>query len=216
MIRFEDLAIGKLGLMDLEVRPGKCCALIMPDEHSKNMLLATLAGFMKPAAGRLTLLGVDPCMSDEHALLELYWRVGVVWAKGRLLSNLKVWENILLPREYHDGTKGADVEPLVIEVFGHFGVTGAEVEEVLQSHPFTLPAHHKAMAALAREMLKEPEVMIYDTIFDGLSPEVARSAISLARDFDTMSQTRSSLYLLLDDDMLHALESDVLLDMRSQ
>ena len=66
---------------------------------------ALLTGRLPPASGRLCLLGEDLYAAPREKALALFREVGIVREGGGLVSNLRAWENILLPVSYHAGSR---------------------------------------------------------------------------------------------------------------
>jgi phospholipid/cholesterol/gamma-HCH transport system ATP-binding protein len=215
MIRLEDIKVEGYEPISIEVGSGVRCAVIALSEHQKDIILRMLAGMRRPDEGRVLFDGIDVYSLSESDRVDLYRYVGFVWAQGGMLSNLKVWENIILPVEYHRGLTGDVVEEKVLGMLEALGVVRESAEGFLQSPPYALPAHQRMYAAFVREALMEPDLMIYDSIFDGLGPSSARQLKALASGFDTALEGRAALYLVVDEVSLKVIDSDIVIDLRS-
>ncbi len=215
MINIDNLKIGAALPFSVSIDPGMSCKIIATSEHQKNLLLATFAGFRKPEGGTYKLFDTNVYALSEKEHSSLFRRVGLVWNQGGLLSNIRVWENILLPLEYHYNTVSEDIEHSVLALLAELGIEEDEAEKLLQSTPYTIPAHMKRFIGLIREILIEPEIVIYDSLFDGLERRSVRGLIKLLKGFEEASPLRPTLSLSTDDRTLDGMESDIVIDLRS-
>ena len=215
MIQIEDLRVGRAEPFSVKVGPGKSCKVIASSEHQKNLLLATLAGLRRPEEGTYRLFGTDVFSLGEEEHIELFRRVGLIWNQGGLLSNIRVWENILLPLEYHYNTVAGDIVHSVLSLLAELGVEGEEAERLLQSTPYTIPVHTKMFIGLIREILLDPEIVIYDSLFDGLERRSVTGLVKLIKGFEESDPDRPTLSLSTDERTLKGMESDIVIDLRS-
>jgi phospholipid/cholesterol/gamma-HCH transport system ATP-binding protein len=174
----------------------------------KDVLHGLLLGWETPRQGRVQLFGETLAELTEDAQLALYQRVGVVPENGGLISNLKAWENILLPASYHLGKTADAVETEVAELFRRFGYTDEAIETLMGRLPDGLSLLEKRLAALARARLMEPDILIYDYLFAGLPRETAGLLLELTRAYHEQKRGRISLYLLPDDGLNARLKTD--------
>ncbi len=214
MINIEDLSVEGSKPFSVEVGPGKSCKVIASSEYQKNLLLATFAGFRKPEGGIYKLFGTDVFSLSEKEHINLFRRVGLIWNQGGLLSNIRVWENILLPLEYHHNAVSADIEHSVLDLLSVLGVEGADAERLLQSTPYTIPVHMKMFIGLIREILLDPEIVIYDSLYDGLERRSVKGLLKLIKGFEEASPERPTLSLSTDERTLKSMESDIVIDLR--
>lgn len=87
---------------------------------------------------------------------------------GGLLSHLSVWKNLLLPLEYH----GRDVRHAAEDAALLFVLCGedeANLPRLMDSYPDALSLYERRLAGFVRALLLEPEVLVLDGIFDGLT-----------------------------------------------
>ena len=102
--------------------------------------------------------------------------VVIVPHNGGLISNLRVWENIVLPVQYHGIELAGNLEDNVARLLGQCGVEDEKsVSELLFKLPDQLSLYEKRLAGFVRAMLMSPELIIYDSMNEGLSrKELAR------------------------------------------
>lgn len=119
---------------------------------------------------------------DKNAFLDLFLRppeTALVAADGGLLGNLKIDENLMLPLSYH-GMATDSVEQRIVELFGACGLNEIELRSMLVKVPSQLSLYQKRLVGFVRSALGNPRVMVYDSIWDGLS----RAEIDRVRLFD--------------------------------
>ncbi len=104
--------------------------------------------------------------------------VVIVPHNGGLISNLRVWENIILPVQYHAIQIAGKIEDSVAQLLVQCGVEGEEaVSELLLKLPDQLSLYEKRLVGFVRAVLMSPELVIYDALNEGLSrKELARIA----------------------------------------
>ncbi len=111
--------------------------------------------------------------SQRAALLEnLGSQPGVVIVphNGGLISNLRVWENIILPVQYHGIEVAGKLEDSVVSLLLQSGLEDeAAVSSLLLKLPDQLTLYEKRLAGFVRAMLMAPELIIYDSMNEGLS-----------------------------------------------
>ncbi len=219
MIRFDELRVADEKPFSAELGPGASCKIVASSEYQKNLLLATLAGFREPEGGSYYIFGKSVYPLDEKEHSGLFRHVGFVWNQGGLLSNIRVWENILLPLEYHSNKRPEEIEGRVKEMLALLGIVGPDADSLLQSSPYTIPAHRKMFIGLIREILMDPEIIIYDSIFDGLGHRAVRGLVKILNEFERGSEKgprkRTAISLGTDTRTPKGMDSDIVIDLRT-
>jgi predicted ABC-type transport system involved in lysophospholipase L1 biosynthesis ATPase subunit len=137
--------------------------------------------------------------------------LAIVAARGGLIGNLKVWENLILPIAYSENERGAapldQLEARAESLFRELGVLRERFAELCALLPDRLSEFERRLTAFVRAMLAEPEIIVYDGLFDGLS----RAEIDKAARFDRLFRLhfpfRTALYVDAEDPMLPALRA---------
>ena len=93
----------------------------------------------------------------------------IVPADGGLIGNLKVWENLVLPAAYHAAPRYSELEQRAACIFAELGIGGERCESICRLLPDHLDRFERRLAAFVRAMLSEPEIIVYDSPFEGLS-----------------------------------------------
>jgi len=199
MIRFDHVTKGPVRNLSFDLERGGTAKILFDSEDRKNLLFGLLAGLQRPEAGRILFFGEDLFAHEEDERLALFRRIGVVPADGGLISNLKAWENLLLPAWYHRGLTAEQAERPVAEIFDQLGPGEAGLKQRMGELPGQLSLYERRVVALARAMLMEPDILIYDFTFTGLERDVAQRLMRLTGEFHGRKAGRVSLYLCPDD-----------------
>jgi phospholipid/cholesterol/gamma-HCH transport system ATP-binding protein len=138
----------------------------------------------------------------------------VVAPRGGLIGNLKVWENLVLPVEYHGRAPLAPLRVLEARaerLFRALGVAQERFVELCGLLPERLTEFERRLAAFVRGMLAEPEVMVYDGLFDGLARNEAQKAARFDPLYLRHFPFRTAVYLDTHDPMMPGLEAHPLI-----
>lgn len=122
----------------------------------------------------------------------------VVRADGGLIGNLKAWENLVLPATYHTDARVLDLEANATQLFAEFGVSGADFERLCSSFPDELDRFERRLCAFVRAMLTEPQFVVYDSLFNGLTREETGKVVGFDRRFHARFPLGTSLHLTAD------------------
>ena len=131
--------------------------------------------------------------------------VAIVAARGGLIGNLKVWENLVLPIAYCGEARLDELEARAEGLFRELGVLRERFAELCALLPDRLSEFERRLAAFVRAMLAEPEIMVYDGLFDGLTRAEIESATRFDQLFRLHFPFRTAIYVDAEDPMLPAL-----------
>ena len=134
--------------------------------------------------------------SQRTALLQALGEqpgVVIVPHNGGLISNLRVWENIILPVQYHGIELAGELEENVTQLLIQCGVQDeAAVSELLLKLPDQLSLYEKRLVGFVRAMLMSPELVIYDSMNEGLSRKELARVVKFDRVFRLYFPFRTS------------------------
>ncbi|MBA4349538.1 MAG: hypothetical protein C0415_06080 [Thermodesulfovibrio sp.] len=212
MIKFEDVTTENFSSLSFEIKEGSVCKIITNSDNEKNRLLDTILGFHKPVSGRVLIFDNEIYSIPEKESIKIFKRIGVVLKEGSIISNLKVWENITLPVWYHTEIKPAEMEKKVISLFEEIGRDISYISGYMGKLPGPLPVHEKMLISLIRAMLMEPELMIYDSLFEGLNPEMMERLVKLTTDFHSEKKGRISVHISSDEQSLKNIKPNMVLN----
>ena len=162
--------------LDLAIPRGSVVAILGTSGSGKTTLLQLMAGSLRPAAGRVTVCGSDVHALSHDELYALRRRMGMMFQKGGLFSDLSVFENVAFPMREHTRLPEALIHDLVIMKLDTVGLRGA-----YRLMPGELSGGMARRIALARAIALDPVLIIYDEPFAGLDPITLNVVCKLIR-----------------------------------
>lgn len=151
--------------LNLSVQRGSITAVMGPSGTGKTTLLRLITGQVQPAAGTVEVFGQDVATLDHKGVFALRKRVGMLFQNGALLTDLDVFENVAFPVREHTKLPEPLLQTLVVSKLQAVGLRGAA-----HLMPQQLSGGMARRVALARAIVMDPEVLIYDEPFVGLDP----------------------------------------------
>ena len=162
--------------LDLDVKAGEIFVLMGPSGSGKSILLKHIIGLEDPDAGEI-LIGGKPTQSAN--VLEEY-RLAMVFQSGALLNSLTVGENVALYLVEHRLKPPEEIARIVSETLEVVGLKGAE-----DKMPSELSGGMKKRAAIARALVIEPQLILYDEPTSELDP---LSSVIIAEEIVKLNQ----------------------------
>ena len=156
--------------VSFSVPRGKIVALIGGSGTGKSVLLREIIGLLRPASGRIRLLGTDVWSVPEHELDALRRRLGMMFQDGALFSSLTVAQNVATPLIEHAKVPQQLLAPLVQLRIALAGLPADAAGRM----PSELSGGMRKRAAIARALALEPELLFLDEPTSGLDPVTAR------------------------------------------
>ena len=156
--------------VSFSVPRGTIAALIGGSGTGKSVLLREIIGLMRPAAGKIRVLGTDVLDAPDEKLSDLRRRFGMMFQDGALFSSLTVAENVAVPIREHARVPAQLVGPLVQLRIALAGLPA----EAATRMPSELSGGMRKRAAIARALALEPELLFLDEPTSGLDPVTAR------------------------------------------
>ncbi len=179
VICFEDvrLCFGEQCLFDgisFQVSKGATKVLLGEAATGKTTLLKLALGLIRPDAGRIWVCGAEVTRLPEEQLFELRRHIGMVFQESALFDSLSVRENVafrLIEEQRHDD---AEIERRV-----RIALSFVELEDAIDQMPADLSGGMKRRVSIARALISEPEVMLYDSPTGGLDPITSTTIMEL-------------------------------------
>ena len=159
----------------INLSPGSSCQLIPASSTRRREVIESLLGQVKSA---------------------------IVGADGGLISNLSVRENIALPAQYHSVGSEADRASRLTELTQHFGEDGAALRALDYAQPARLSLLQRRLAGFLRAMLLEPELMVFDSLLEGVSRANAATLREFKRVFHLYFPFRHVVFVNFAEDPL--------------
>jgi len=152
---------------------GETKALFGVAGSGKSTTLKLTLGLMKPDAGRIFLLGQEVTSMSEQELFELRRRVGIVFQESALFDSLKVRENVAF-RLMEEHLSEEEIDRRVREALRF-----VELERTIDMYPSELSGGMRRRVAIARAIITQPEVLLYDSPTGGLDPVTSNTIVEL-------------------------------------
>jgi phospholipid/cholesterol/gamma-HCH transport system ATP-binding protein len=151
--------------INVRVAAGGITALMGPSGTGKTTLLRLIMGQISPQQGRISVFGQDVTALSRPALYQLRQRVGLLFQNGALLTGMSVFENVAFPVREHANLPERVLRELVLMKLQAVGLRGAA-----DLMPSELSGGMARRVALARAIVMDPEILLYDEPFVGLDP----------------------------------------------
>jgi phospholipid/cholesterol/gamma-HCH transport system ATP-binding protein len=151
--------------VDLDIPRGRLSAILGASGSGKSTLLQLMGGLLRPNAGTVRICGQDVHALDRAGLEALRRRMGMMFQKGGLFTDLTVFENVAFPIREHTKLPEPILHDLVLMKLHAVGLRGA-----YRLRPAELSGGMSRRVALARAIALDPELVIYDEPFAGLDP----------------------------------------------
>ena len=159
---------------NLEIPRGQITAIIGLSGAGKTMLLKHMIGLMKPDGGQVLLDGIDINRLSRQGLYEARKRFGMLFQTGALFDTLTVFENVAFPLREKTGMAEVEIREKVRRILRHVGL-----EEAEEKFPDELSGGMVRRAALARAVVMDPEILLFDEPTTGLDPIIRNSILNL-------------------------------------
>ena len=163
--------------INLKVEAGKTLALIGGSGKGKSVLLKIVIGLMKPDRGKVLIDNQDISRVRGKALKRLKERCGIVFQGGALFDSLTVFENIAFPLEEKTRMTASQIRDTVVKELARVGLSGAE-----NKYPAEISGGMKKRVALARCLVMNPEIVLFDEPTTGLDPLIGKAIHKLIRE----------------------------------
>jgi phospholipid/cholesterol/gamma-HCH transport system ATP-binding protein len=149
----------------LPIYPGKTTAIIGPSGAGKSVLLKHIIGLIQPDSGEVMVHGVDMARAKEREKLKLRKKFGMLFQNGALFDDLSAGENVEFPLRYHSNLSEeqrrelAETKLKLVELDGFY------------DHPTpALSGGQRKRVGLARAIVMDPDVVLFDEPNSGLDP----------------------------------------------
>jgi phospholipid/cholesterol/gamma-HCH transport system ATP-binding protein len=190
LIQLEDVHFGYgerpvLEGVSLKVPKGKVTALMGASGGGKTTVLRLIGGQYRANSGRVLFDATDIGQLQRDALFQARRRMGMLFQFGALFTDMSVFDNVAFPLREHTALPQTMVRDIVLMKLQAVGLRGAR-----DLMPSQISGGMARRVALARAMVLDPELMMYDEPFAGLDPISLGTAARLIRQLnDTLGLT---------------------------
>jgi phospholipid/cholesterol/gamma-HCH transport system ATP-binding protein len=140
----------------------------------KSTILKLTLGLLKPDAGHIYVLGEDVTQMPEDALFDLRRKIGMVFQESALFDSLTVRENVAFRLLEEGDISDDEVEKRVREALRF-----VELEDTVDKFPAELSGGMRRRVAIARAIITQPEILLYDSPTGGLDPVTSTTIVQL-------------------------------------
>jgi len=170
-ISFEDSPV--LDGVSFELRRGETKVVLGVAGSGKSTILKLCLGLLRPDHGRIYVLGHDITTMSEEELFDLRNKVGIVFQESALFDSLTVRDNVAF-RLMEEHLPASEVEKRVRE-----SLSFVELEDAIDKFPAELSGGMRRRVGIARAIITQPEVLLYDSPTGGLDPITSTTIIEL-------------------------------------
>jgi phospholipid/cholesterol/gamma-HCH transport system ATP-binding protein len=151
--------------LDITARQGRITAFMGPSGTGKTTLLRLITGQSRAESGSVKVWGEEVSHMSNRQLFDLRRRMGMLFQNGALLTDEDVYENVAFPLRAHTKLPESLIRQLVLTKLHAVGLRGAA-----RLMPAELSGGMARRVALARAIVMDPDILIYDEPFVGLDP----------------------------------------------
>lgn len=192
VIRFDNVEIAfehpVLEGISFQLPRGETKILMGTAGTGKTLILKLALGLLKPDAGRITVLGEEITEMREEDLFDLRRKIGMVFQESALFDSLTVEENVAYRLMEETGRLTDEIHSRVLEALRF-----VELEHTVNLFPSELSGGMRRRVAIARAIITQPEVILYDSPTGGLDPVTSNTIIELVVKQRDVYQTSSLL-----------------------
>jgi len=185
VVRFEDVSVSfgdtkALDHVSFEMRAGDSRVILGASGSGKTTLLKTALGLVKADSGRLYVFGEDVTNLKESGWFDIRAKMGVLFQEGGLFDSMTIAENVAYPLlnqrvlsrslQNQDGNVDYKVREALRFV---------ELEQTLDKYPSELSGGMRRRVGIARAIVTEPPLLLYDSPTAGLDPITANTIVNL-------------------------------------
>jgi len=163
--------------VNLEIPAGQMTVIIGRSGEGKSVLLKQVIGLIEPTSGTIIIDGIDITKLSESEREESFKKFGYVFQFAALLDSLNVFENIGITL-LENGMSYEQVVPIVKEKLALVQLS----EDTLEKYPSELSGGMRKRVGLARTLVTNPEIILYDEPTTGLDPITSRVIHELMAD----------------------------------
>ncbi|MBN2653766.1 MAG: ABC transporter ATP-binding protein [Nitrospirae bacterium] len=170
MIKIKELkkSFGKQQVLkgvNLEIASGELLAVIGMSGGGKSVLLKHLIGLLKPDSGEILINGRNIVSMNQEDLDEIRSMVGVLFQGGALFDSMTVYENVSFPLKEKTKMNREDIDVRALSALEDVGLSGMG-----HKYPAEISGGMRKRVGLARALISEPSVVLFDEPTTGLDP----------------------------------------------
>lgn len=181
-LAFDDQVV--LNKISFSVRRGETRIVLGGSGSGKSTIINLILGLIKPDAGQVLIDGLDITELDDQDMMRIRKTIGMIFQEGALFDSLSVYDNVAY-RLHEEGVPEDEVEHEVLRMLRFINL-----EEAIDKMPIELSGGMRRRVGIARALVGNPNIVLFDEPTAGLDPPTARTICELAiklRDIEDVS-----------------------------
>ncbi|MBA2733801.1 MAG: ATP-binding cassette domain-containing protein [Acidobacteria bacterium] len=173
-----------LGGLSFKVQRGETKIILGGSGCGKSTTIKLVLGLLKPDSGQVLVDGEDITHYDEIEMMRVRKKIGMIFQEGALFDSLSVYDNVAF-RLHEQGVPEEEVEPEVRRMLRF-----VNLEDAIDKMPIELSGGMRRRVGIARALVGDPKIVMFDEPTAGLDPPTARTICELAmklRDLEDVS-----------------------------
>lgn len=198
-LAFDDQVV--LDGINFAVRRGETKIVLGGSGSGKSTIINLILGLIKPDSGQVLVEGEDITEFDDAEMMRVRKNIGMVFQEGALFDSLSVYDNVAY-RLHEAGVDEEEVEHEVVRMLQF-----VDLEDAIDKMPIELSGGMRRRVGIARALVGNPHIVLFDEPTAGLDPPTARTICELAiklRDIEDVS----SIFVTHEMDNLEYLSSE--------
>jgi phospholipid/cholesterol/gamma-HCH transport system ATP-binding protein len=182
VLAFDDRMV--LNKLSFKVMKGETKIILGGSGGGKSTIIKLVLGLLKPDEGRVFVDGEDVTEYNEVQMMKVRKKIGMVFQEGALFDSLSVYDNVAY-RLHEQGLPEEEVEPEVRRMLRF-----VNLEDAIDKMPTELSGGMRRRVGIARALIGDPKIVLFDEPTAGLDPPTARTICELAmklRDLEDVS-----------------------------
>ncbi len=163
--------------LDLDIERGKVNVILGASGAGKSVLIKHFMCLLRPDSGHIWVDGTDVMALGTQELSKFRRKFGLVFQFSALFDALTVEENCAFPLREHTKKSNAEIRDIVADKLGALGLQGTQ-----KKYPGELSGGMRKRVGLARALVLEPEILMYDEPTTGLDPLATRNVDEMILD----------------------------------
>ena len=199
LLAFDDKVI--LDRLSFKVMKGETKIILGGSGGGKSTIIKLVLGLLKPDEGQVLVDGEDITHYSEEQMMGVRKKIGMVFQEGALFDSLSVYDNVAY-RLHEQGVPEDEVEPEVRRMLRF-----VNLEDAIDKMPIELSGGMRRRVGIARALIGDPKIVLFDEPTAGLDPPTARTICELAMKLRDLEDV-SSIFVTHEMNNLHYICSE--------
>jgi phospholipid/cholesterol/gamma-HCH transport system ATP-binding protein len=199
LLAFDDKVI--LDHLSFKVMKGETKIILGGSGGGKSTIIKIVLGLLKPDEGQVLVDGEDITNYSEEQMMSVRKKIGMVFQEGALFDSLSVYDNVAY-RLHEQNVPEDEVEPEVRRMLRF-----VNLEDAIDKMPIELSGGMRRRVGIARALIGDPKIVLFDEPTAGLDPPTARTICELAMKLRDLEDV-SSIFVTHEMNNLHYICSE--------